>query len=220
LPHFQPVAPLDRRLQATNFERTGQAGFFKIISESSVSAGLRRIEACTGSAAVGLVHDMENTISEIAASMKCPVTAIRDKVDSLSARVRQLEKELQAALSSKAASGIDDMLEQAREINGIKVVAAVVDVPDAKALREAGDRLRDKLQSGVVVLGAPNGKKALLLCVVTKDIAGKKCHAGKIIKQVAAVVGGGGGGRPDMAQAGGSRPEKLEEAVQKVYEMV
>ena len=204
----------------THLERTGQAGFLKITSESSVSAGLRRIEACTGSRAVSLVHQMEDTISDIAASLKCPETAVKDKVVAMTARVKQLEKELQAALASKAAAGIDDILEKAREINGINVVASVVDVPDAKALREAGDRLRDRLQSGVVLLGAANGDKALLLCVVTKDIAGKKCHAGKIIKEVAAVVGGGGGGRPDMAQAGGSRPDKLEEAVGRVYELV
>ena len=204
----------------THLERTGQAGFFKITSESSVSAGLRRIEARTGKAAVELVHGLENTISDIALSLKCPVAAVKDKVDAMAARVKQLEKELQAALASRAAAGIDDIIENAREINGIKVVAAVLDVPDAKALREAGDRLRDRLESGVIVLGAKNAKKALLLCVVTKDIAGKKCHAGKIIKEVAAVVGGSGGGRPDMAQAGGSRPEKLEDAVRKVYEIV
>ncbi len=204
----------------THLDRTGQAGFFKITSESSVSAGLRRIEACTGRGAVGLVHQMENTISEIAACLKCPETAVRDKVDAMASRVKQLEKELQAALTSKAAAGIDDILENAKEINGINVVAAVVDVPDAKALREAGDRLRDRLRSGVVLLGSASGDKALLLCVVTKDIAGKKCHAGKIIKEAAAVVGGGGGGRPDMAQAGGSRPDRLEEAVSKVYELV
>ncbi len=204
----------------THLERTGQAGLFKITSESSVSAGLRRIEACTGRRAIALVHEMEQTIREIAACLKCPVTAVRDKVDALSGRVKQLEKELQAALSSRAAEGIDQMVEGAREINGIKVVASVVDVPDAKALRELGDRLRDRLRSGVVVLGASNGSKALLLCVVTKDIAGKRCHAGNIIKKVAAIVGGGGGGRPDMAQAGGSRPEKIEQAVQAVYELI
>ncbi len=204
----------------THLERTGQAGFFKITSESSVSAGLRRIEACTGRAAVRLVHELEDTVSDIAASLKCPVTAVKSKVDALTSRVKQLEKDLQKALSSKAAAGIDGLLENAREINGIKAVAAVVDVPDAKALREAGDRIRDRLSSGVVVLGAESGGKALLLCVVTKDIAGKSCHAGKIIKEVASVVGGGGGGRPDMAQAGGSRPEKLKEAVEKLYELL
>ncbi len=204
----------------THLEHTGQAGFFKITSESSVSAGLRRIEACTGGTAVRLVHGMENTISEIAAALKCPVAAVGDKVDSLAVRVKELEKELQAAMASKAVQGVDQILENARDINGAKVVAAVLDVPDARALRDAGDRLRDRLGSGVVVLGAKSGEKALLLCVVTKDIAGRKFHAGKIIKEVAAVVGGGGGGRPDMAQAGGNRPEKLEEAVRKVYELV
>ena len=204
----------------THLERTGQAGFFKITSESSVSAGLRRIEACTGSTAVNLVHQMENTISDMASTLKCPVTAVKEKVESLSSRVKQLEKDLQKALASKAAAGIDDILENARQVNGITAIAEVVDVPDAKALREAGDRIRDRLKSGVVVLGAENNGKALLLCVVTKDLAGKTCHAGKIIKEVASVVGGGGGGRPDMAQAGGSRPEKLEEAVKKLYELL
>ncbi len=204
----------------THLERTGQAGLFKITSESSVSAGLRRVEACTGRKAIALVHEMEQTIHHIAASLKCPITVVRDKVDALSSRVKQLEKELQAALFRRAAEGIDQMVEGAREINGIKVVASVVDVPDAKALRELGDRLRDRLKSGVVVLGAKNGNKALLLCVVTKDIAGKKCHAGNIIKKAAAIVGGGGGGRPDMAQAGGSQPEKIEQAVQAVYELI
>ena len=204
----------------THLERTGQAGFFKITSESSVSAGLRRIEACTGSTAVNLVHQMENTISDMASTLKCPVTAVKEKVESLSSRVKQLEKDLQKALASKAAAGIDDILENARQVNGITAIAEVVDVPDAKALREAGDRIRDRLKSGVVVLGAENNGKALLLCVVTKDLAGKICHAGKIIKEVASVVGGGGGGRPDMAQAGGSRPEKLEEAVKKLYELL
>ncbi len=204
----------------THLERTGQAGFFKITSESSVSAGLRRIEACTGASAVELVHGMEDTIRAIASLLKCPVTAVTDKVDALAARVKQLEKELQAALASRAASGIDELVASARDVNGIKVVSAVVDVPDAKALRELGDRLRDRLSSGVVLLGAKSGAKALLLCVVTKDLAGSRCHAGKIIKEAAAVVGGGGGGRPDMAQAGGGRPEKLDEAVARVFELL
>jgi alanyl-tRNA synthetase len=123
---------------------------------------------------------------------------------------------LKTKMATMSAAGVDD---EVREINGVKVLAKQVPADGANALREAADQFRDRLKSGVVALGSEAGGKAMLIVVVTKDLTGK-FHAGKIVKEIAAVVGGGGGGRPDMAQAGGSKPEKLAEALEKVYSIV
>ena len=205
----------------THLDRTGQIGLFKLLSESSVASGIRRIEAVTGGRAVETVQAQEDTLLETAANLKCPVSAVAEKSRAVMEQVKRLEKEVKQALATGKGLDLDRMVQEAVSINGLKVIANKVDIPDAGALRELGDRLRDKLaQNGVVVLGAESAGKALLLCMTTKDIAGKKVHAGNIIKAIAKEVGGGGGGRPDMAQAGGPRPEGLKKALDRAIELV
>lgn len=201
----------------THISRTGQAGIFKIVSESSVSSGIRRIEAITGKAALDFMRDIEKNLENISNAVKSPVSAVEEKVLSLIERVKKLEKDLEKARSVDHTQNIDELLEKTREINGIKVLSSRVECSGPKELREIGDRFKDKIGSGVVALGAEVDGKAILICLVTKDLAGKKAHAGKIVKKMAEIVGGGGGGRPDMAQAGGTKPKKLDMAMENVF---
>ena len=203
----------------THLNRTGQIGLFKIMSESSVASGIRRIEAVTGSHAVKAVQALEDDFLHVAEILKCPSNAVIKRIEGLNARVRELEKDLKKALAGSAVSDIDQLVSQAEEINGIKVVTAVLPNMDATTLRDMGDRIRDKAGSGVIVLGSSKNGKALLLTMVTKDLAGK-IHAGNIVKEIARYIGGGGGGRPDMAQAGGSRPEGLSSALEAAQEVI
>jgi alanyl-tRNA synthetase len=133
---------------------------------------------------------------------------IYERADKLLKEKRELEKEIEALKGKLAAKDSGDLISQAKEIGGVKVLAVEVNITDAKTLRDFGDKMRDKLASGIILLGSKAGEKAMLLCMVTKDLAGKY-HAGNIIKELAPLVGGSGGGRPDMAQAGGSQPENL-----------
>ena len=142
-----------------------------------------------------------------------------DKVEKLLAQQRELEKELVQLQSARAISQSDAMLSQARRLNGVNVVAGRVEGVDEKGLRDLADRLRDKLQPAVVVLGTVQGDRVSLLAAVSKE-ATQRYHAGNIIKQIAPLIGGGGGGRPDFAQAGGKDPTRLDEALQKVYELI
>ncbi|NDY43072.1 alanine--tRNA ligase [Dissulfurirhabdus thermomarina] len=196
----------------THLRRTGEVGLFKILQEGSVASGVRRIEAVTGRAAVDRVHALEDLLSAAADRLRCAPREVPDRVERLAARVRELEKALEEGRGAAAAESVDDLLARAQDVNGARVLAARVRVPGAKALRDLGDRLRDRLGSGVVLLGAEAGGKALLLAMVTPDLTGR-VRAGDLVKAAAGPVGGGGGGRPDMAQAGGPRPERLDEAL-------
>ncbi|CAN2039978.1 alanine--tRNA ligase/DNA-binding transcriptional repressor [Candidatus Magnetomoraceae bacterium gMMP-15] len=203
----------------THTNRTGDIGLFRIINESSVAAGVRRIEAVTGSAALEYSQQISKNIQNLAYIMKEKPEKLSQKLEKILSRQKALEKEVTelknkiASLSSEASE--DDI----REINGISVLSKKVEIDSPVALRDMADKFKDKLKSGVVVLGSEVKGKVLLIAGVTKDLV-KTYHAGSIVKQTAAIVGGGGGGRPDMAQAGGSKPEKLNEALEKVYEIV
>ncbi len=197
----------------------GDIGLFKIISESSVAAGVRRIEALTGASAFDYVQRAVTTVSEVSGILKEKPETLVERIKKLIASQKTLEKEKEQLKSKMAMMSTEGPGDEYREINGIKVLAKKVSIDNPGALRDLADKFKDKVRSGVVVLGAASGSKALLIAVVTKDLVGR-FHAGKIVKEVAAVVGGGGGGRPDMAQAGGTRPEKLDLAIDKVYEIV
>ncbi len=203
----------------THLTRTGQIGLFKVVAESSVASGIRRLEANTGQAAHDHVHELEEALSDLTSRLKCPIREVSTKVTKLLERTKDLEKELRQVRMASATQGLDELMSKIREIDNIKVLSARVEAKDAKSIRDLGDRLRDRIGSGVVALGSRTDAKALLLILVTKDLT-DRLHSGKLIKQVAGVVGGGGGGRPDMAQAGGPRPEKLEDALEAVYDIV
>jgi len=203
----------------THVHHTGEIGYFKIISEGSVSAGVRRIEAVAGEAAVNFVHELEQERQRLAFKLKTSPAELEKRLDGLLKQVKELQQEIESLRRQMARGGLEGLLQQVQEVNGVKVLAAQVEAPDAKALREMGDFLRDRLGSGVVILAAASNGKAQLLAMVTKDLVGK-IHAGRIIQELAPLVGGRGGGRPDMAQGGGPKAEALAEALKKVPEIV
>ncbi|OQB51831.1 MAG: Alanine--tRNA ligase [Deltaproteobacteria bacterium ADurb.Bin151] len=192
----------------THVERTGDIGFLKILHESAIAAGVRRIEAVTGKEAVAHVQKSEDELKRAAGLFKAGLFEVYDRTDKLQKQARELEKEIEALKGKLAARDSGDLMSRVKEIAGVKVLAAEVSIADAKTLRDFGDKLRDKLVSGVILLGSKADGKALLLCMVTKDLTGK-FSAGNIVKELAPLVGGKGGGRPDMAQAGGTEPENL-----------
>ncbi|HEY5497949.1 MAG TPA: DHHA1 domain-containing protein, partial [Syntrophales bacterium] len=144
---------------------------------------------------------------------------LADRIEKIQKHQKELEREIASLKSKLAAKDSVDLISKAKEIKGVNVLTAVVEAPDVKTLRDFGDKLRDKMHSGVILLGSEVEGKAMLLCMVTKDLA-SRYHAGNIIKAVAPVVGGSGGGRPDMAQAGGPHPENLEKALAKLEELI
>ena len=192
----------------THVKRTGDIGLLKVVHESAIAAGVRRIEAVTGREALTRAQKAEEELKRTSGLFKSGQLEVYDRAEKLLKEKRELEKEIEALKGKLAAKDSGDLLSQAKEINGVKVLAVEVSIADAKTLRDFGDKLRDKLESGVILLGSKAGEKAMLLCMVTKDLTGKY-HAGNIIKELAPLVGGSGGGRPDMAQAGGTQPENL-----------
>ena len=204
----------------THVARSGDIALLKVRSESGVAAGVRRIEALTGIGALDWVRSREGTLREIGEILKGSEEGAVERLQKVLTQQSELERKLSDALARLAGKQSTDLVSRAREMNGIRVLAEKVDNVDARGLRDMADRLRERIGTGVVVLGSQQGKKVLLLAAVTRDIAGKKASAGDIIKAIAPLVGGGGGGRPDFAQAGGGDPSRLEEALAKVYEVV
>jgi alanyl-tRNA synthetase len=195
--------------------RTGDIGFFKIVSESGVAAGIRRVEAVTAEGALAYVQEQEERLGAAAALLKAQPQDLGQKIAQLMEGTRALEKEL-ARLKSKAASAQgDDLALQAADVKGVKVLAVALEGADAKALRETLDKLKDKLKSAAVVLASTEGGKVTLIAGVTADLTAK-VKAGELVNFVAQQVGGKGGGRADMAQAGGTDAAKLPAALASV----
>jgi alanyl-tRNA synthetase len=203
----------------THVKHTGDIGLFKIVTETSVAAGVRRIEAMTGEGALSSVQQMAYMLGDAARLLKDNPQNIKTRIEKMLAHQKQLEKEIETLKARMATRAAADAEADVREINGVKVLARRVEADNPGALRDLVDRFRDRLGSGVVVLGCVSGAKALLIAAVTKDLQ-DRFHAGKIIKALAPAVGGGGGGKPDLAQAGGSRPEHLDQALSQAYEVV
>ncbi len=196
----------------THAARTGDIGLFKIVSEASVASGVRRIEALTGAPAVAHVQAAERTLSQTARLLKARPEELVERIERALAVQKSLEKELSQLKTQMANRSVSDVDEAVETVCGTAVLARKVAVDTPDALRDLADQLKDRIKSGIVVLGAAAGQKVLLVAVVTKDLT-KRFHAGRIVKAVAGIVGGGGGGRPDMAQAGGTKPEKLGDAI-------
>ncbi len=203
----------------THVQRTGDIGFFKILNETGVAAGVRRIEACTSQRAVQKVQEEEEELRRIAEKLKAPLGEITDKVEKLLAHQKKLEKDVESLKNRLVTAEFLDILRQVKQIHGISVVSAKVKAGSEKELRSLADRLKDKMKSGIIVLGGEADGKALLVAAVTKDLTGSY-HAGRIVRKVAQIVGGGGGGRADMAQAGGTQPERLPEALEATYTII
>jgi alanyl-tRNA synthetase len=203
----------------THTGKTGDIGLFKIVSESSIASGVRRIEALTGEGALKYVQKTSRLLEDTAHLVKDKPDALTSKVTKILSDLKTLEKEVEH-LKSKIASASAEVGDDAiKSINNTKVLIQKVSVDNPAALRDLADRLKEKLKSGIVVLGSVDGPKAFLIVVVTKDLT-DRFHAGNVIKQIAPTVGGSGGGRPDMAQAGGTQPDKLDAALQKAYKVI
>ena len=204
----------------THARRTGDIGLFKVLSETGLAAGVRRIEASTGLNALGHLRRVESELTGAASLLKSPATQLRDRVERLLEQQKESQREIERLKRSLMSGDSADLSANAREIDGARVLGATVELGDAGALREMADQLRDKLAPAVILLGSPSkdGKKALLVCSVSKDLI-DRFRAGDIVKAAAGIVGGNGGGRPDFAQAGGPDPSRLEDAVNAVYEI-
>ncbi|WP_368220207.1 alanine--tRNA ligase [Aeromonas sp. R7-2] len=200
----------------THAKRTGDIGFFKIIAESGIAAGVRRIEAVTGKSAIDLMHQLGEQIEEAAALVKGDQFSIADKVRQVLDKAKMMERELEQLKAKLAAQAGNDLLSQVIDINGQKVLVAAMEGVDPKSLRGMLDELKNQMKSGVVLLATSSDGKVNLIAGVTNDLTGK-VKAGELVNLVAQQVGGKGGGRPDMAQAGGTQPEAVPAALQSVH---
>ncbi len=203
----------------THVSRTGDIGLFKIYAESGVAAGVRRVEATTGNGALKLINAQQTLINQLASDLKAPSSEITNKVAQLSDHAKSLEKELARLKSKLASSQGDDLTSQAIEINGVKVLAVMLDGADANALRETMDKLKDKLKTAAIVLASVNDGKVSLVAGVTQDLI-SKLKAGDLVNHVASQVGGKGGGKPDIAMAGGTDASQLPKALDSVKDWV
>ncbi|MFL0268117.1 alanine--tRNA ligase [Candidatus Clostridium radicumherbarum] len=204
----------------THVKNAGEIGIIKIVSEAGVAAGIRRIEAVTGFNAINFMEEKENVIKDAALSLKCSEKDVLNKIHLQAAELKDKEKEI-IELKNKLTSNVEEeLLSKVKEVKGIKYIAASLDGIDADSLRNLGDKLRDKIGEGVVVLGSNVQGKVQFVAMATKGAVSKGVHSGKIVKEISAIAGGGGGGRPDMAQAGGKLPEKLEASINKVQEIL
>ncbi|HSB25392.1 MAG TPA: alanine--tRNA ligase, partial [Burkholderiaceae bacterium] len=203
----------------THVKRTGDIGVFKIVSEGGVAAGVRRIEAVTGDNAVAYLQQLESTVAQVAGTLKVTPAEVQGRVGAVLEQVRSLEKELAALKGRLASAQGDELLAQAVDVKGLKVLAAVLQGADAKTLRETMDRLKDKLKSAAIVLAAIDGAKVQLAAGVTNDRTAR-VKAGELVNFVAQQVGGKGGGKPELAMAGGTDATKLPQALASVRDWV
>lgn len=199
----------------THVANTGVISSFKIISEAGIAAGVRRIEALTGEGVIRHFEEIETELKEAAKAAKTEPHNLTKKIESMLEEIKVLQSENEKLKNKLAKEALGDVLDQVVEVKGVKVLAASVPDVDMNGLRTLGDQLKDKLGSGVVVLGSALGGKVSLLAMVTDDVMKKGAHAGNLIKAIASCVGGGGGGRPNMAQAGGKNPDGIKDAMEK-----
>lgn len=204
----------------THVGSVGQIGIFKILSESSVAAGVRRIEAVSGSAAFCLFQRRERQIKELANILKSKPEGIVERVEELKSEQKKLKKKASRASSDEVLGDVTALLNKAMKVKGVSLVIADMESLGADSLRQAGDSIKKRLKSGVILLGSRSKGKAQFICMVTEDLVKNGLHAGRIVKMVAETVGGSGGGRPRMAQAGGPLTDKLPEALGKATKVV
>ncbi len=199
---------------------TSQIGLFKILSETGVAAGIRRIEAVTGQGVLAELKKAESTIAEVAENLKCGISDVAKKAQSVVVEIKSLESKIESLNAKLAGSAADDILNNAKEINGITVVCGRVDGANVDALRNLGDNFKAKLDCGVIVLASNDNGKVSIVSMATKAAIERGAHAGNIVREVAKVCGGGGGGKPESAQAGAKDASKIEEALALVENIV
>ena len=201
----------------THLSNSSQAGSFKIVSENGVAAGVRRIEALTGSGVLNFYEDMEFMINNVKEILKVGGQNVINEINSLIEENKSLNKEIEQLKSKMSAGHIDEFINNKQDINGVSVVCTKIDGMEMNDLRNMGDKIKDKLQSGIVVLASPLNDKVSFVVMVTVK---KGANAGMIVKAAATTAGGGGGGRPNMAQAGGKNPAKTDDALQAAIETI
>ena len=204
----------------THVKNTGAIGSFKIVSESGVAAGVRRIEALTGNGVTAYYKELEGNMEKAAKLLKVNPDKVTEKIEHLLAEMKALASENESMKSKLAKDALGDVMDQVVEVKGVKLLATSVAGVDMNGLRELGDQLKEKLGEGVVVLASDCDGKVNLIAMVTEEVMKKGAHAGNLIKGIAALVGGGGGGRPNMAQAGGKNPAGIPDAIAKVAEVL
>lgn len=203
----------------THVNSTSIIGLFKIISETGVASGVRRIEAVTGSGALRYVEGLEDILNETSAALKTPVRELSKRAQSMFDELKEKEKAIDELKSKMAGSAADDIVKNARDIKGVKVVTAKVGM-DVDGMRQMGDTIREKLGKSVVVMSSSAGGKIVFVAMASKDAVLEGAHAGNIVREVARIAGGGGGGKPEMAQAGGKDPQKVDEALEAAYNII
>ena len=199
---------------------TAQVGTFKIISENGIAAGVRRIEALTGTEALKYYQSQEEQIKQICKVVKANAENVVYRVEQIVSEQKESAKEIEKLKSKLAGGVVEEILSQKQQINDIAVICANIKDADANTLKTMGDQLKIKLGSGVVILASGKGDKVNLIAMATDDVIKKGIHAGNIVKAAAVCCGGGGGGRPNMAQAGGKDASKIEQALQKAKEVI
>ncbi|AQR93905.1 alanine--tRNA ligase [Clostridium saccharoperbutylacetonicum] len=204
----------------THIDNTGKIGLFKIISESGIAAGTRRIEAVVGKEAYKLVNEKKDLLKEASSKLKCSEKELLSKLDQQAKELKEKDKEIAVLKSKFATMGIDDIIASAKNVNDVNVVAYELKDVDGDALRDVCEKVRDKVEGSIVLLMSANAGKVTICAMAAKDAVAKGAHCGKLIKEVSAILGGGGGGRPDMAQAGGKLPEKIQDAIKEAYKIV
>lgn len=204
----------------THVGNTGEIQAFKILSESGVAAGVRRIEALTGQGVFDYYNDLEQKLSEAAKTLKTTPANLQEKLEHLMAEMKALQSENESLKSKAAKEALGDVMDQVKEVKGVKLLAASVDNVDMNGLRDLGDQLKEKLGDGVVVLASAKDGKVNLIAMATDAAMKQGAHAGNLIKGIAALVGGGGGGRPNMAQAGGKNPDGIGAAMEEAAKVL
>jgi len=203
----------------THTNRTGDIGLFRIVNESAVAANIRRIEALTGDAALQYDQKLERELKSAASLLKTTPDQMRERVERLLKEHKESERSLESLKSKLLSTKSLDLLSGVKEIAGIKVIAREIKAESPREMRESADRIKDRLGSGIILLGATGANKVMLTCIVTKDLI-DRFKAGDIIRHLSTIVGGKGGGRPDMAQGGGTKPEALDKAIEGLYTLI
>lgn len=199
---------------------TGEIGLFKLVGESGIGSGVRRIEALTGRGAYLYLDEQLELLKQSAATLKTPVTEVPKRIDGLNKQLKDAEREIESLRGKLGAIEAGQLTDNVREVGGVQVLAEKVSASDMDGLRSLADELKAKLPQAVLVLGAPSGDKVNFVVVVPKELTARGLNAGKLVKEAATVCGGGGGGRPDMAQAGGKDASKLQEALDKAVSVL
>lgn len=204
----------------THLRNTSEIGLFKIVSETGVAAGVRRIEAITGENVYNLLTQLDDKIQQVSDILKTSVHDVTHKAEQLLVEIKALTRENEQLKNKIAKSSVSDIMNQMKKVGSFEVVTAKFEDVDMNTLRNLGDTIKDKFENSVVVLANVVGDKVELLAMASDAAVKNGAHAGNIIREVAKIAGGGGGGKPNMAQAGGKNPEKVDEALQKVYALL